>query len=148
MANSSMLTSWSEDITFRGVFGWSAASPFELSLSLCECWGSSRTHWGQSHSSSRPSWSLTSQTLNTWKRFFFSYQNVLAVNPGVIAQTYLAIRGTALEVSGTFLAMRNRKTVWPRRVAMDIVHFWPPAAEWKANWDDSTQSYSIYLSRS
>lgn len=37
--------------------------------------------------------------------------------------TYLAIRGTAFEVSGTFLAMRKRNTVWPRRVAMDMVHF-------------------------
>lgn len=55
----------SEDITFREVFGWSAFSPFGLCLSLCECWGSSGTHWALSHSSSQPSWSLTWQTSNT-----------------------------------------------------------------------------------
>ncbi len=46
-------------------------------------------------------------------------------------ETYFPIRGTALEVSGTFLAMRNRNTVWPRRVAIDMVHFWPPATRLK-----------------
>lgn len=55
----------SEDITFGEVFGWSAVSPFELCLSLCECWGSSGTHWALSRSSSPPSWSPTSQTSNT-----------------------------------------------------------------------------------
>lgn len=37
--------------------------------------------------------------------------------------TYLPISGTAFDVSGTFLAIRKRKTVWPRRVAIDMVHF-------------------------
>lgn len=38
-------------------------------------------------------------------------------------KTYLPISGTAFDVSGTFLAIRKRKTVWPRRVATDMVHF-------------------------
>lgn len=43
--------------------------------------------------------------------------------------TYLPMRGTAWEVSGTFWAMRKRKTVWARRTLMETVHFCPPAAK-------------------
>lgn len=43
--------------------------------------------------------------------------------------TYLPMRGTAWEVSGTFWAIRKRKTVWARRTLMETVHFCPPAAE-------------------
>lgn len=56
-----------------------------------------------------------------------SDQQRLDWNLKAITWTYLPIRGTALEVSGTFLAIRKRNTVWPRRVAIDMVHFWPPA---------------------
>lgn len=38
--------------------------------------------------------------------------------------SYFPIR--AWEVSGTFLAMRMRKTIWARRIMMDTVHFWNP----------------------
>lgn len=51
--------------------------------------------------------------------------------------TYFPIRGTAFEVSGTFFAIRKRKTVWPRRVAIDMVHFWPPAAKRKQKFSQS-----------
>lgn len=37
--------------------------------------------------------------------------------------TYFPMRGTALDVSGTFFAIRKRKIVCPRRVATDMVHF-------------------------
>lgn len=41
------------------------------------------------------------------------------------------MRGTAFEVSGTFFAIIKRNTVWPRRQAIDMVHFCPPAAKLK-----------------
>lgn len=41
--------------------------------------------------------------------------------------TYFPMSGTAWEVSGTFWAMRKRKTVWARRTLMETVHFCPPA---------------------
>lgn len=43
--------------------------------------------------------------------------------------TYFPMSGTAWEVSGTFWAMRKRKTVWARSTLMETVHFCPPAAE-------------------
>lgn len=52
-----------------------------------------------------------------------------SVTPLSLHITYFPMRGTAWEVSGTFWAMRKRKTVWARRTLMETVHFCPPAAK-------------------
>lgn len=68
---------------------------------------------------------------------YHCFRSAVYGNLSAITLTYLPIRGTAFEVSGTFLAIRKRNTVWPRRVAIDMVHFWPPAAELKPIFSQS-----------
>lgn len=41
--------------------------------------------------------------------------------------THLPMRGTESDVSGTFWAIRKRKTVWASKTEMDTVNFCPPA---------------------
>lgn len=43
--------------------------------------------------------------------------------------TYLPMRGTESDVSGTFWAIRKRKTVWASNNEMDTVNFCPPAVK-------------------
>lgn len=55
--------------------------------------------------------------------------------------------GMACEVSGTFLAMRNRNTVCARSVAMDMVHFCPPAGpDMTSHQCGTSQHQSVWLS--
>lgn len=43
--------------------------------------------------------------------------------------THLPMRGTESEVSGTFWAIRKRKTVWASKTEMETVNFCPPAVK-------------------
>lgn len=61
----------------------------------------------------KPSWDGVTRGLAPWSQ----------------CVTYFPMRGMAWEVSGTFWAMRKRKTVWARRTLMETVHFCPPAAK-------------------
>lgn len=51
-----------------------------------------------------------------------------------LAATHLPMRGTLSDVSGTFWAIRKRKTVWASRTEMLTVHFCPPAARQGSHW--------------